>query len=208
MNLFQIVLVVMAVLIMAIWAGIISVEVDKLKNKKEEILVRDKMVSEHEKQKISDEEFITFLKGLKYMDKIYTTDQGTILNSKPHTFKDFVNNQKLPSKSELTWEILADNNLKISDIIKLIESNAPYPMNTKVGVSIDYLKVTSQQTKMIQTLNMYNDPIKIDDNYPLYIKFTDMKNYYDEEITVMYQAGDKYDDKNLDRGAPTKPTKY
>lgn len=208
MNLFQIVLVVMAVLIMAIWAGIISVEVDKLKNKKEEILVRDKMVSEHEKQKISDEEFITFLKGLKYMDKIYTTDQGTILNSKPHTFKDFVNNQKLPSKSELTWEILADNNLKISDIIKLIESNAPYPMNTKVGVSIDYLKVTSQQTKMIQTLNMYNDPIKIDDNYPLYIKFTDMKNYYDEEITVMYQAGDKYSDKNLDRGAPTKPTKY
>lgn len=208
MNLFQIVLVVMAVLIMAIWAGIISVEVDKLKNKKEEILVRDKMVSEHEKQKISDEEFITFLKGLKYMDKIYTIDQGTILNSKPHTFKDFVNNQKLPSKSELTWEILADNNLKISDIIKLIESNAPYPMNTKVGVSIDYLKVTSQQTKMIQTLNMYNDPIKIDDNYPLYIKFTDMKNYYDEEITVMYQAGDKYDDKNLDRGAPTKPTKY
>lgn len=208
MNLFQIVLVVMAVLIMAIWAGIISVEVDKLKNKKEEILVRDKMVSEHEKQKISDEEFITFLKGLKYMDKIYTTDQGTILNSKPHTFKDFVNNQKLPSKSELTWEILADNNLKISDIIKLIESNAPYPMNTKVGVSIDYLKVTSQQRKMIQTLNMYNDPIKIDDNYPLYIKFTDMKNYYDEEITVMYQAGDKYDDKNLDHGAPTKPTKY
>jgi hypothetical protein len=24
----------------------------------------------------------------------------------------------------------------------------------------------------------------------------------------MYQAGDKYDDKNLDRGAPTKPPKY
>lgn len=208
MNLFQIVLVVMAVLIMAIWAGIISVEVDKLKNKKEEILVRDKMVSEHEKQKISDEEFITFLKGLKYMDKSYTTDQGTILNSKPHTFKDFVNNQKLPSKSELTWEILADNNFKISNIIKLIESGAPYPMDTKVGILMGYLKVTSQQMRMIKILNMYNDPIKIDDNYPLYIKFTDMKNYYDEKITVMYQAGDKYDDKNLDRGAPTKPTKY
>lgn len=208
MNLFQIVLVIMAALIVAIWVGNLPSELAKLKNKKEESLVRDKMLPEDEKQKISDEEFITFLKGLKYMDKIYTTDQGTILNSKPHTFKDFVNNQKLPSKSELTWEILADNNFKISNIIKLIESGAPYPMDTKVGILMGCLKVTSQQMRMIKILNMYNDPIKIDDNYPLYIKFTDMKNYYDEKITVMYQAGDKYNDKNLDRGAPTKPTKY
>lgn len=210
MNLFQIVLVVMAVLIMAIWAGIISVEVDKLKNKKEEILVRDKMVSEHEKQKISDEEFITFLKGLKYMDKIYTTDQGTILNSKPHTFKDFINNQKLPSKLELIWEILADNNVQVKDIIQKIEDDAPYSPDTKVHWQIDTLNVTSKQIKMIDAVNLNDGNIlPLDNNYPLYIKLERL-NLFTNVLYVTYQAGYGYhnNDKNLDRGAPTKPTKY
>lgn len=208
MNLFQIVLVVMAVLIMAIWSSIISIELNKLKNKKEGFLVSDKMLSEDEKQKIRDEDFINFLKGVKYKHEIYTTAHGTVLNSKPHTFKDFINNQKLPSKLELTWEILADNNLKISDIIKLIESGAPYPINIKVTACMNYLKITSRQLKMIQILNMYNDYIKIDDNYPLYIEFTDMRNYHGNKITVLYQAGDRHDDKNLSHERHTRPTKY
>lgn len=206
MNLFQIVLVVMAILIMVTWVGILSVELDKLKNKKEGCSVSDKMSPEDEKQKISDEDFINFLKGVKYKHEIYTTAHGTVLNSKPHTFKDFINNQKLPSKSELTWEILADNNFKVSDIIKLIESGAPYPMDTKVGILMGSLKVTSQQMRMIEILNMYEELIKIDDKYPLYIKFSTMRNFYDEKITVMYQAGD--DDKNPYRGYLTIPEKY
>lgn len=164
------------------------------------------MLSEDEKQKIRDEEYIDLYTKLKYMDKIYITDQGTILNSKPHTFKDFINNQKLPSKLELIQEILADNNLKISDIIKLIESGAPYPMDTKVVMLISSLKVTSQQMRMIEILNMYEELIKIDDKYPLYIKFSTIRNFYDKKITVTYQAG--YDDKNPYRGYLTIPEKY
>lgn len=164
------------------------------------------MLSEDEKQKIRDEEYIDLYTKLKYMDKIYITDQGTILNSKPHTFKDFINNQKLPSKLELIQEILADNNLKISDIIKLIESGAPYPMDTKVVMLISSLKVTSQQMRMVEILNMYEELIKIDDNYPLYIKFSTMRNFYDKKITVTYQAG--YDDKNPYCGYLTIPEKY
>jgi len=181
-------------LIVSIWMDNLPVNPDKLKHEKGEYLVSDKMLSEHEKQKIRDE--------------IYMTANGTVLNSEPHTFKDFINNQKLPSKLELIWEILADNNLKISDIIKLIESGAPYPMNTKVTACMNYLKITSQQLKMIQILNMYNDYIKIDDNYPLYIEFTDMRNYYDNKITVLYQAGDRHDDKNPSHERHTRPTKY
>lgn len=206
MNLFQIVLVIVAAAIVIIWAGSLPAKIEKLKHEKGEYLVSDKMLSEDEKQKIRDEDFINFVKSVKYKHETYTTAHGTVLNSKPHTFKDFINNQKLPSKLELTWEILADNNIKISDIIKLIESGAPYPMDTKVGLLIDYLKVTSQQMRMIEILNMYDELIKIDDNYPLYIKFTDMRNYYDKKITVTYQAG--YDDKNPYRGYLTIPEKY
>lgn len=208
MNLFQIVLVVMAVLIMAIWAGIISVEVDKLKNKKEEILARDKMISEHEKQKISDEDFINFLKGLKYMDKIYTTDQGTILNSEPHTFKDFINNQKLPSKLELIQEILADNNLKISDIIQKIEDNAPYPPDILVHWESDTLSVTPKQIKMINAIHFDDGNLLLMDNsYPLYIKFETL-NTYTRVLYVTYLAGDRYDDKNPHHERHTRPTKH
>jgi len=206
MNLFQIVLVVVAAAIVIIWAGSLPSKIDKLKYKKGEYLVSDKMLSEDEKQKIRDEDYVNFWSQFIDVEKIHVTANGTVLNSKPHTFKDFINNQKLPSKLELTWEILADNNLKISDIIKLIESGAPYPMDTKVGMLIGHLKVTSQQMRMIEILNMYNDPIKIDDNYPLYIKFTDMRNYYNKKITVTYQAG--YDDKNPYRGYLTIPEKY
>jgi len=208
MNLFQIVLVIVAAAIVIIWAGSLPAKIDKLKHEKGEYLVSDKMLSEDEKQKIRDEDFINFVKGVKHRSEIYVTAHGTVLNSEPHTFKDFINNQKLPSKLELTWEILADNNFKVLDIIKLIERDAPYPMDTKVGLSMGYLKVTSQQMRMIEILNMYNDLIKIDDNYPLYIKFTYIKNYYDETITVMYQAGYEYDDKNTSHERHTRPTKY
>lgn len=166
----------------------------------------DKMLSEDEKQKIRDEEYVNFMKSVKYKHETYTTAHGAVLNSKPHTFKDFINNQKLPSKLELIQEILADNNLKMSDIIKLIESGAPYPVDTKVVMLISSLKVTSQQMRMIEILNMYEELIKIDDNYPLYIKFSTMRNFYDKKITVTYQAG--YDDKNPHHGRYTKPTKY
>lgn len=200
MNLFQIILVVMSTLIVVVWIYMISKMMGDIRKLKKE----DKRAN----KEIKKEDYVDLFTKLKDKDKIYITDQGTILNSKPHTFKDFIDNQRLPSKLELTWEILSENNLKVSDIIKLIESNASYPMDTKVGTSINYLKVTLQQTKMIKTLNMYDNPIKIDDNYPLYIIFSSMTNYYGKDITVIYQAGYDYDDKNLDRGAPTKPTKY
>jgi len=188
MNLFQIVLVIMAVLMIAIWAVIISVEVDKLKNKKGEYLVSDKMSPEDEKQKISDEDFINFTKGIKY--EIHTTANGTVLNSEPHTFKDFINNQKLPSKLELIQEILADNDVKIKDIIQKIEDNAPYPQNTLVRWVSDTLSVTSKQIKMINAIHFDDgNLLPLDNNYPLYIKF-DVLNAYTGVLYVTYQAGD------------------
>ena len=208
MNLFQIVLVVMAALIVAIWVGNLPSELAKLKNKKEESLVRDKMLPEDEKQKISDEEFINFVKGVKHKHEIYVTANGTVLNPKPHTFKDFVNNQKLPSKSELVWEILADNNVQVKDIIQKIEDDAPYPPDTMVHREFDALKVTQKQIKMINTIHFDDgNLLLIDNDYPLYIKF-ERPNSYTGVLYVSYQAGYEYDDKNLDRGAPTKPTKY
>lgn len=208
MNLFQIVLVVMAVLIMAIWAGIISVEVDKLKYKKEEFLVSDKMLSEDEKQKIRDEDYVNLFTKLRNENETYITSHGTVLNSKPHTFKDFINNQKLPSKLELIWEILADNNVQVKDIIQKIEDDAPYPPDTMVHREFDALKVTQKQIKMINTIHFDDgNLLLIDNDYPLYIKF-ERPNSYTGVLYVSYQAGYEYGDKNLDRGAPTKPTKY
>jgi len=211
MNLFQIVLVVVAAAIVIIWAGSLPVKIDKLKHEKGEYLVSDKMLSEDEKQKIRDEDFINFVKGVKYKHEIYTTAHGTVLNSEPHTFRDFINNQKLPSKSELIWEILADNNLKISDIIQKIEDNAPYPPNTLVHRKSDTLSVTLKQIKMINAIHFDDgNLLLIDNNYPLYIKF-DVLNTYTDVLYVIYQAGYDgchNDDKNLDRGHPTKPTKY
>ena len=208
MNLFQIVLVVMAALIMATWSGILSVEIDKLKNKKEKFLVSDKMSSEDEKQKIRDEDFIDFIKGVKYKHEIYTTAHGTVLNSKPHTFEDFINNQKLPSQLELIQEILADNNVKVKNIIQKIEDNGPYPTDTLIHREFDTLRVTSKQIKMVNAIH-FNDGnlLLIDNNYPLYIGFETL-NVYTGLLYVVYQVGYEYDDKNLDRGAPTKPTKY
>jgi len=206
MNLFQIVLVVVAAAIVIIWAGSLPSKIDKLKYKKGEYLVSDKMLSEDEKQKIRDEDYVNFWSQFIDVEKIHVTANGTVLNSKPHIFKDFINNQKLPSKLALIWEILDDNNLKISDIIKLIESGAPYPMDTKVGMLISSLKVTLQQMRMIEILNMYEELIKIDDKYPLYIEFSTIRNFHDKKITVTYQAG--YDDKNPYRGYLTIPEKY
>ena len=166
------------------------------------------MLSEDEKQKIRDEDFINFLKGVKYKHEIYTTAHGTVLNSKPHTFKDFINNQKLPSKLELIREILADNNVQVKDIIQKIEDDAPYSPDTKVHCQIDALNVTSKQIKMINTIHFDDgNLLLIDNDYPLYIKF-ERPNSYTGVLYVSYQAGYEYDDKNLDRGAPTKPTKY
>lgn len=208
MTLFQIVLMMVAAAIVIIWAGSLPAKIDKLKHEKGEYLVSDKMLSEEEKQKISDEDFINFVKGVKHRSEIYTIKQGATFNPKPHTFKDFINNQKLPSKSELIWEILADNNLKISDIIQKIEDNAPYPKDTLVHRESDTLSVTSKQIKMINAIHFDDgNLLLIDNSYPLYIKF-DVLNTYTGVLYVTYQAGNNHDDKNLDRGAPTKPAKY
>ena len=209
MNLFQIVLVIIAVLMIAIWAVIISVEVDKLKNKKGEYLVSDKILSEDEKQKIRDEDYVNFWSKFADGDnKIYVTANGTVLNSEPHTFKDFINNQKLPSKLELIQEILADNDVKIKDIIQKIEDNAPYPQNTLVRWVSDTLSVTSKQIKMINAIHFDDgNLLPLDNNYPLYIKF-DVLNAYTGVLYVTYQAGDEYDDKNTSHERHTRPTKY
>lgn len=180
-------------------------------NKKEGSLVSDKMSPKDEKQKISDEDFINFLKGLRNEEKIYVTSHGTILNSKPHTFKDFINNQKLPSRLELIQEILADNNIKVKNIIQKIEDNGPYPPDTLVHLESNTLTVTSKQIKMINAIHFDDgNLLPIDNNYPLYIKF-DVLNTYTDVLYVTYQAGyEGYhnNDKNLDHGHPTKPTKY
>lgn len=177
-------------------------------NKKEEFLVSDKILSEDEKQKIRAEEYIDLYTKLKYMDKIYITDQGTILNSKPHTFKDFINNQKLPSKLELIQEILADNNLKISDIIQKIEDNAPYPPDTLVHWESNTLSVTPKQIKMINAIHFDDGNLFLMDNsYPLYIKFETL-NTYTRVLYVTYLAGDRYDDKNPHHERHTRPTKH
>lgn len=213
MNLFQIVLVIMAVLMIAIWAVIISVEVDKLKNKKGECLVSDKMLSEDEKQKIRDEDYVNFWSKFADGDnKIYVTANGTVLNPKlnpnPHTFKDFINNQKLPSKLALIWEILDDNNLKVKNIIQKIEDNAPYPPDTLVHWESDILSVTSKQIKMINAIHFDDGNLLLMDNsYPLYIKFETL-NTYTRVLYVTYLAGDRYDDKNPHHERHTRPTKH
>lgn len=208
MNLFQIVLDVLIALIVILWLSNLPAKIAKLKNKKEESLVRDKMLSEDEKQKIRDEDYVNLFTKLRNENEIYITSHGTVLNSKPHTFKDFINNQKLPSKLELVWEILADNNVQVKDIIQKIEDGAPYPPDTMVHRELDALKVTQKQIKMINTIHFDDgNLLLIDNDYPLYIKFK-RPNSYTGVLYVSYQAGYEYDDKNLDRGAPTKPTKY
>lgn len=208
MNLFQIVLVVVAAATVIIWAGSLPAKIDKLKHEKGEYLVSDKMLSEDEKQKISDEDFINFVKGVKNRDGIYTTAYGTFLNPKPHTFKDFINNQKLPSKLELIQEILADNNLKISDIIQKIEDNAPYPPDTLVHWESNTLSVTPKQIKMINAIHFDDGNLLLMDNsYPLYIKFETL-NTYTRVLYVTYLAGDRYDDKNPHHERHTRPTKH
>jgi len=177
-------------------------------NKKEGSLVSDKMSPKDEKQKISDEDFINFLKGLRNEEKIYVTSNGTVLNSEPHTFKDFINNQKLPSKLELIQEILADNNIKIKNIIQKIEDNCPYPPDTLVHRESDTLSVTSKQIKMINAIHFDDgNLLPIDNSYPLYIKFEKL-NTYTGLLYVVYQAGHAYDDKNTSHERHTRPTKY
>lgn len=214
MNLFQMVLGSMTVLMIAIWAVVISVEVDKLKNKKGGVFVSDKMLSEDEKQKMKDKYYEDMFTKVKNKEPIYITSHGTVLNSKPHTFKDFINNQKLPSKLELIQEILADNDVKIKDIIQKIEDNAPYPPDTLVHREYDALNVNPKQIKMINAIHLDDgNLLPIDNSYPLYIKFDKLNTYTGllyvvYQAGVTYQAGYRYDDKNIDRGAPTKPTKY
>lgn len=204
MNLFQIVLVVMAALIMATWSGILSVEIDKLKNKKEKFLVSDKMLSEDEKQKIRDEDFIDFIKGVKYKHEIYTTAHGTVLNSKPHTFEDFINNQKLPSKLELTWDILAKNNITVPGIIRDFEEGEIYPQDTKVAWKKYTIKVDYNQMVNMKAIKLSDNMIVIDKNYPIGVMFyikplTVDFNQTDFElrtfdVDVTFQVGNGWDD--------------
>lgn len=207
MNLFQMILVGIAALIVTIWVGNLPSELRKLKNKKDEFLISDNMLSEDEKQKIRAEEYIDLYTKLKYMDKIYITDQGTVLNSKPHTFKDFINNQKLPSKLELIWEILADNNVTIKDIIQRIEDDGPYDPNSKFVQKKVLLKVTKEQKNLLSAINLTMSAIKIDDNYPLFVRIEGTLAP-SGHVLVTYQAGYGYNETNPSHERHTRPTKH
>lgn len=209
MTPFQAGLIIIGALIFSVLVAFIPEENGKLKKEKqqaqESIQKRKDIFQELNGDK--KEEYVNFLTKLKYMDKIYVTDQGTVLNSKPHTFKDFINNQKLPSQLELVWEILADNNETVKDIIQRIEDGGPYDPNSKVVQQKVLLKVTKEQEKLLGATNLTMSLIKIDDNYPLFGRIERIMGP-SGHVLITYQAGYGYDDKNLDRGYPTKPTKY
>lgn len=204
MNLFQIILVMMAALIVAVWVGNLPGEIKKLKNKEKEFLVSDKMLSENEKQKIREEEYVNFLNNFREKEKIYITSQGTVLNSKPHTFKDFINNQKLPSKLELTWDILAKNNITVPGIIRDFEEGEIYPQDTKVAWKKYTIKVDYNQMVNMKAIKLSDNMIVIDKNYPIGVMFyikplTVDFNQTDFElrtfdVDVTFQVGNGWDD--------------
>lgn len=194
----------MAALIVAVWVGNLPGEIKKLKNKEKEFLVSDKMLSENEKQKIREEEYVNFLNNFREKEKIYITSQGTVLNSKPHTFKDFINNQKLPSKLELTWDILAKNNITVPGIIRDFEEGEIYPQDTKVAWKKYTIKVDYNQMVNMKAIKLSDNMIVIDKNYPIGVMFyikplTVDFNQTDFElrtfdVDVTFQVGNGWDD--------------